>query len=409
MNVVIFEDTKYNSLYPLNVLRNSMDIKAGIFSLKERIINYLPLDSKITLLVREDMHDMTKSFNTYPVNVIPEGESIFLNGRAVFSQRFIKWIMSEMPVNAKVEHDGTVVAARLSADEMGGLSTNVKYPLDNSVFGGLRNINNLNFNFENIFDIINYPWDVIRLFDFNLAFDLSYLLEKAKGHEKNTEVSQENENNYVSPTAKVFPGVVFDTGSGEIYVDDHASIEPLSYIKGPVYIGKNVLVKSGSRIYGPCSIGWGSKVSGEISGSLFHSCVNKQHDGFIGNTYACPFVNFGADTVTSNLKNNYSKVRVNIKGESVNTGMQFLGSLVGDHSKFGINTMLNTGTVCGVFANVAGGGFPDKNIESFSWNILGGSPVKYKFNEAVETARIVMKRRGIDMKEEYISLLKKIY
>ncbi len=409
MHYIIFEDTKHGNLYPLNVLRNSMDIKAGIFSIKERIMNYLPLDSVVTFLVREEMHDMTKALNPNPVNVIPEGDSVFLNGRTVFSHRFIKWITEDMSPDTKVERDGTVVAAKLSSGTAGNILKDVKYPVDNAVFADLRNINNLNFNFENIFDIINYPWDIIRLFDFNLAYDLSYLLDKAKGFEKNPDVSQDNENNYVSPTAKVYPGVIFDTGSGEIYIDDNAVVEPLSYIKGPVYIGKHALVKSGSRIYGPCSIGWGSKVSGEISGSLFHSCVNKQHDGFIGNTYACPFVNFGADTVTSNLKNNYSKVRMSFMGESVNTGMQFLGSLIGDHSKFGINTMLNTGTVCGVFANVAGGGFPDKNIGSFSWNILGSQPVKYKFNEAVETARIVMKRRGIEMKEEYISLLKKIY
>lgn len=409
MDFIIFEDTRFENLHPLNVLRNSMDLKAGIFSLKDRIINYLPLGSAVNLFVRNEMYELTKAFNKCSVNEIPVSDTVFLNGRTVFSQRFINWIVSDLPADSKVEYDGTVVAAKISAGEIKKRSESISFPVNNIFFEGLRNINNLNFNFENIFDIINYPWDIIRLFDFNLAFDLSYLLEKARGAEKNPEVSQENENNFVSPSAKVYPGVILDTGSGEIYIDDNAVVEPLSYIKGPAYIGKNALVKSGSRIYGPCSIGWGSKVSGEISGSLFHSCVNKQHDGFIGNTYACPFVNFGADTVTSNLKNNYSKVRVNHKGESVNTGMQFLGSLVGDHSKFGINTMLNTGTICGVFANVAGGGFPEKNIESFSWNILGSEPVKYKFNEAVETARIVMKRRGIEMREEYISLLKKIY
>jgi UDP-N-acetylglucosamine diphosphorylase / glucose-1-phosphate thymidylyltransferase / UDP-N-acetylgalactosamine diphosphorylase / glucosamine-1-phosphate N-acetyltransferase / galactosamine-1-phosphate N-acetyltransferase len=409
MNYIIFEDNKFENLYPLNVLRNSMDIKAGVFSLKERIVNYLPLDSNYGLIVREDLCGLTKSFNKCDVNIVPETETVFFNGRAVFSQRFVKWIVNDMPSDSMVQLEGTVIAAKISTQEIIKRKSNITFPVENKFFDGLKDINNLNFNFENIFDLINYSWDVIRLFDFNLAFDLSYLLEKVKGLEKNPEVAQENENNYVSPSAKVFPGVILDTGSGEIYIDDNAVIEPLSYIKGPVYIGKNTLVKSGSRVYGPCSIGWGSKVSGEISGSLFHSCVNKQHDGFIGNTYACPFVNFGADTVTSNLKNNYSKVRVTLNNTAFNTGMQFLGSIVGDHSKFGINTMLNTGTICGVFANIAGGGFPAKNIDSFSWNILGQEISKYKFNEAVETARIVMKRRGIEMKEEYISLLKKIY
>jgi UDP-N-acetylglucosamine diphosphorylase/glucosamine-1-phosphate N-acetyltransferase len=281
--------------------------------------------------------------------------------------------------------------------------------MEKSFFEGLKNINNSNYPFESIFEIINYPWDIIKSLDINLGLDLSFLLESVKGQARNEEVSQENENNYVSPSAKVYPGVILDTVGGEIFIDDNAVIEPLVYIKGPVYVGRNALVKAGSRLYGPCSIGHSSKVSGEISGSVFHSSVNKQHDGFIGNTYACPFVNFGADTVTSNLKNNYSKVKVVSDGKSFNTGLQFLGSIVGDHSKFGINTMLNTGTICGIFSNVAGGGFPEKTIDSFEWNILGKEKTKYRLEEALETGKIVMNRRGFDMTEEYKELVRFIY
>jgi UDP-N-acetylglucosamine diphosphorylase/glucosamine-1-phosphate N-acetyltransferase len=281
--------------------------------------------------------------------------------------------------------------------------------MEKSFFEGLKNINNSNYPFESIFEIINYPWDIIKSLDINLGLDLSFLLESVKGHARNEEVAQENENNYVSPSAKVYPGVILDTVGGEIFIDDNAVIEPLVYIKGPVYVGRNALVKAGSRLYGPCSIGHSSKVSGEISGSVFHSSVNKQHDGFIGNTYACPFVNFGADTVTSNLKNNYSKVKVVSDGKSFNTGLQFLGSIVGDHSKFGINTMLNTGTICGIFSNVAGGGFPEKTIDSFEWNILGKEKTKYRLEEALETGKIVMNRRGFDMTEEYKELVRFIY
>jgi UDP-N-acetylglucosamine diphosphorylase / glucose-1-phosphate thymidylyltransferase / UDP-N-acetylgalactosamine diphosphorylase / glucosamine-1-phosphate N-acetyltransferase / galactosamine-1-phosphate N-acetyltransferase len=120
-------------------------------------------------------------------------------------------------------------------------------------------------------------------------------------------------------------------------------------------------------------------------------------------------VNFGADTVTSNLKNNYSKIRVNFGEGQVNTEMQFLGSIVGDHTKFGINTMLNTGTITGIFANVAGGGFPDKQINSFSWYILGSAPVRYKLEEALSTAKIVFARRHIEMSNEYESLVREVY
>jgi UDP-N-acetylglucosamine diphosphorylase / glucose-1-phosphate thymidylyltransferase / UDP-N-acetylgalactosamine diphosphorylase / glucosamine-1-phosphate N-acetyltransferase / galactosamine-1-phosphate N-acetyltransferase len=409
MKYVIFEDNKYPNLYPINLLRASFDIKAGVFSMKERIERYLPVGESVTLFVRDELAKITRSNNNNPVNQIPDEDAIFLNGRVVYSQRFLSWIINDMSMNSVLFSDDNVIAAKISADEINKRRENLKYCMDKQFFEGLKNINNTNYNFENIYELIRYPWDIIKSLDINLGFDLSFLIESVKGQARNEEVSQENENNYVSPTAKVYPGVILDTVGGEIFIDENAVVEPLVYIKGPVYIGRNALVKSGSRLYGPCSIGHSCKVSGEISGSVFHSCVNKQHDGFIGNTYACPFVNFGADTVTSNLKNNYSKVRVVLEGKSFDTGLQFLGSLIGDHTKFGINTMLNTGTICGVFSNVAGGGFPDKSISSFEWNISGKEKTLYRLDEALETAKAVMKRRGFEIKEEYKDLVKFIY
>ncbi|MBK6879158.1 MAG: hypothetical protein IPG99_22690 [Ignavibacteria bacterium] len=153
---------------------------------------------------------------------------------------------------------------------------------------------------------------------------------------------------------------------------------------------KNSLIKSGAKIYGPCVIGEGSKVAGEIAESIFHSFVNKQHDGFVGHSYICPFVNLGADTVTSDLKNNYSNIRQKFRGGDIDTGMRFLGSILGDHTKTSINTMLNTGTIAGIFANIFGGGFPSKNVRSFSWNEAGKTSEKYDFMKAIETAKIVM-------------------
>ena len=409
MKFVIFEDNKYYKLYPLNLLRASFDLKAGVFSMKERIERYLPVGESVTLFVRDEIANLARKNNKNPINQIPDDDTIFLNGRIVFSQRLLNWLTKDMSMNSVLQFDDTVVAAKLSVVEINKRRENLRYCMEISFFDGLKNINHSNYPFESIFEIINYPWDIIKSLDINLGLDLSFLLESVKGQARNEEVSQENENNYVSPSAKVYPGVILDTVGGEIFIDDNAVIEPLVYIKGPVYVGRNALIKAGSRLYGPCSIGHSSKVSGEISGSVFHSSVNKQHDGFIGNTYACPFVNFGADTVTSNLKNNYSKVKVIYDGKSFNTGLQFLGSIVGDHSKFGINTMLNTGTICGIFSNVAGGGFPEKTIDSFEWNILGKEKTRYRLEEALETGKIVMNRRGFDMTEEYIELVKFLY
>lgn len=409
MKYVIFEDSQFENLYPLNMLRASFDIKAGVFSMKERIERYLPVGSSVTLFVRDELSELTKVNNQNPINEMPDEDTIYLNGRVVFSQKILDWITKSMSDNSVINYEDTIVAAKISKEEVNSRKDKLSFCMTNDYFEGLKPINNTNYQFQNIFEIINHPWDIIKSLDVNIGFDLSFLLDSVKGQEKNAEVSKDNDNNYVSPSAKVYPGVILDTVSGEIFIDDNAVVEPLTYLKGPLYIGRNALVKSGSRIYGPCSIGHSSKVSGEISNSVFHSSVNKQHDGFIGHTYACPFVNFGADTVTSNLKNNYSKIRVNQFGNSISTGMQFLGTIAGDHSKFGINTMLNTGTICGIYSNVAGGGFPDKLIGSFEWNILGKGKEKYDFEKAIETGKLVMKRRGFEMTESYIKLVRAIY
>jgi UDP-N-acetylglucosamine diphosphorylase/glucosamine-1-phosphate N-acetyltransferase len=150
------------------------------------------------------------------------------------------------------------------------------------------------------------------------------------------------------------------------------------------------------------------KVGGEVEGSIFQGYSNKQHDGFLGHSYICEWVNLGADTNNSDLKNNYGNVKVYVDGKIVDTGHQFVGLFMGDHSKAGINTMFNTGTVVGVSSNVFGAGFPPKFIPSFSW---GGADkmIEYDIEKAVETAKAVMKRRDIKMTKEYETLLRKIF
>lgn len=207
------------------------------------------------------------------------------------------------------------------------------------------------------------------------------------------------------------PYTVFDASDGKIFINDEVLIEPFTYIKGPVYIGKKSIIKAGTKLYGPVSIGYNSRIAGEVSGTIFHSFVNKQHDGFIGNSYISEFVNLGADTVTSNLKNNYSLIKTRFNKNSIQhqTGLTFLGSIIGDHTKTGINTMLNTGSIIGIFALIAGGGFPDKFIDSFTWYIQGKQPSRYKIDEALQTAKIVMERRQVDLIQSYEKLIRNVY
>ena len=168
-------------------------------------------------------------------------------------------------------------------------------------------------------------------------------------------------------------------------------------LRGPLFIGDNAVIKMGAKIYGGTTIGPYCKAGGEISNSVMMGYSNKGHDGFLGNSVLGFWCNLGADTNTSNLKNNYDEVRLwdYARERFVHTGLQFCGLMMGDHSKCAINTMFNTGTVVGVSANVFGAGFPKNFIPSFSWG-GAGSMTTYSLNKAVETAKRAMQRRGIE-------------
>lgn len=416
MKFLIFEDNFSGELAPLSLLRPVYDIVTGVFTNRERLEQLIPSKYKLSLHCRNLLYPLVSIENrTGKVNRLEKDDYIFINGSVIYEDGFISWVMKKMKMNSVFSDEGKVIAAKISGNKLTFLRRKIEnVNIDNRLCAGdfdyLELLENKEITKKYSVLYINYPWDIIRYFDKVLENDLSSRGISKRKVNQHTKVASVNLKGIkISKIANLYPKVVLDAGAGTIFIDDGATIEPFSYIKGPVYIGKNVIIKSGARIYGPCSLGAGSKAAGEISGSIFHSNVNKQHDGFIGNSYACPFVNFGADTVTSNLKNNYSKIRVKHGGTQINTGMQFLGTIAGDHSKFGINTMLNTGTIVGIFANIAGGGFPDKQVDSFSWSILGSQPVRYKLEEALATAKTVFMRRHIDMKKEYEELVREIY
>jgi UDP-N-acetylglucosamine diphosphorylase/glucosamine-1-phosphate N-acetyltransferase len=202
---------------------------------------------------------------------------------------------------------------------------------------------------------------------------------------------------------------VLNTNSGPIYIGAHAEVMEGSLIRGPFALGEHGGVKMGAKIYGATSIGPHCKVGGEISNSIFIGYSNKGHDGFLGNSLIGEWCNLGADTNSSNLKNNYGKVKVySYETEAMEqTDVQFLGLIMGDHSKCGINTMFNTATVVGVSANVFGADFPAKYIPSFAWGSYLDS--RFELDKAFETAEAMMGRRGLELTKEDKLILRHIF
>jgi UDP-N-acetylglucosamine diphosphorylase/glucosamine-1-phosphate N-acetyltransferase len=216
------------------------------------------------------------------------------------------------------------------------------------------------------------------------------------------------ENIHVAAGAKIKPGVVLDAEDGPIFIDEGATIMANASLQGPLYVGRNSTIKMGAKIYEGTSIGPVCKVGGEVEESIFHAYSNKQHDGFLGHSYLGEWVNLGADTNNSDLKNNYGTVRVRIDGKTIDSGLLFVGLFMGDHAKSGINTMFNTGTVVGVMSNVFGADYPDKFIPSFTW---GGaaSGETYACDKALEVARRVMARRNRELTKAQESVLRHVF
>ncbi len=258
---------------------------------------------------------------------------------------------------------------------------------------------------------IEYPWDIFSKNGTALEADFK-LLTQGRDSARIPESSRlvgPPERLFIEEGAKVECAVV-NTSGGPVYIGRDAEVMEGSLIRGPFALCEGSILKMGARLYGPTTIGPLSKVGGEVNNSIILGCSNKAHEGFLGNSVIGEWCNIGADSNNSNLKNNYSEVRLwNYNEEKFHSsGLIFCGLIMGDHSKCGINTMFNTGTVVGVNANIFGSGFPRNFIPSFSWGGAHGFST-YKLEKALEVAREVMKRRNIQLDRQEIEILTEVF
>ena len=258
---------------------------------------------------------------------------------------------------------------------------------------------------------LSFPWDIFQLNEKAIELDFKLLTNGRKSEEiSNTNIVLGNkENIFIEKGAKVEASILNSNG-GYIYLAKNSEIMEGSVVRGSFALCENATLKLSTKIYGATTVGPHSKVGGEVNNSVIHGFSNKGHDGFLGNSVIGEWCNLGADTNNSNLKNNYGEVKSwnYQKQEFIKTGLQFLGLIMGDHSKCGINTMFNTGTVVGVFANIYGGDFPPKFIKSFSWGGANGFE-KYKIDKALEVAKAVMNRRKVQLSDKEIEVLKYLH
>jgi UDP-N-acetylglucosamine diphosphorylase/glucosamine-1-phosphate N-acetyltransferase len=258
---------------------------------------------------------------------------------------------------------------------------------------------------------IQYPWDIFTKNDIVLRSDFKNITAgRISQKVSDTNLILGDEKLIFLEEGAVVEGAILNTQTGPIYLGKNAEIMEGSAVRGPLALCESASLKLSTKIYGATTIGPHSKVGGEVNNCVIQGFSNKGHDGFLGNSVIGEWCNIGADTNNSNLKNNYGMVSVynyNVK-DYMESNLQFLGLIMGDHSKCSINTMFNTGTVVGVFANIFGGDFPPKYIPSFSW---GGSDgfTSYKIEKAIEVAEKVMERRSLNLTAEDKKILSHLY
>lgn len=396
--ICLFEDSHYARLFPLTLTRPVFDLRCGMLSLKEKIEHHVP-GRPVHLLCRDHLAEVVlESYPDARINDLDAEACLFVNGRVLADEALMRRLQGR---EDRLFYLGDeLVAARLSGTAAQKMRAVVQGPVD---FGGI--------DAESVeARLMRYPWDLIHENPEELVADFARrgIEGRVEGEVSPHAVLLNPQQVYVAPEARVAAGAVLDAESGPIYVDRGAKIMANAVVEGPAFIGERSQIKIGAKIYEGTSIGEVCKIGGEVEESIVHGFSNKQHDGFLGHAYIGSWVNVGADTNNSDLKNNYGSVKVYINGAVVDSGSQFVGLFMGDHSKSGINTMFNTGTVVGAMCNVFGGGFPPKAIPSFSWGGADGF-VAHDLEKALETARRVMARRDVAMTPAYEALMRFIH
>ncbi len=382
MNYILFDGPSRNQLLPFTYTRPVADIRVGILTIREKWEKHL---GSTTTTITEDYLS-----EKYPM--VEMEENVMINASYLPDYELVEMIKA-LEENQAIFNDEEVIAF---------FTKEAQEDIDLDTYEAIE-YNQEILKIENTWDIFSKNGEAIHE-------DFEFL---TKGR-KSQPISGSNniigaENIFIEEGAKL-EFATLNASAGPIYIGEDAEVMEGSIIRGPFALCEHATVKMGAKIYGPTTVGPHSKVGGEVSNSVLFGYSNKGHDGFLGNSVLGEWCNLGADTNNSNLKNNYAEVRLwSYETEGfARTGLQFCGLMMGDHSKCGINTMFNTGTVVGVCANIFGSGFPRNFVPSFSW---GGSSgfTTYLTKKAFEVASVVMSRRDIDFTEEDKAILEHVF
>lgn len=396
MNFILYDGIEWKNLFPLTFTRPVSEIRLGLFTIKERWEKYI--GKKIDNVITQPF--LSKKYSFYQKKTFKN--VLFINSSYLPNEEFLNLIFS-LEKNESIFFNGKVIAFRK------GYFFFPSFPYEKIIYN--------NIEFKKIYEIkkiihIENTWDIFIYNKTVLENDFLFYTKNRKSY------PLLGRNNIQLYKEKIFleekleaHNVVLNARYGPIYIDRGVTLMEGAIIRGPACIGKRSTLYIGCKIYGGTTIGPFCKINGEIVNTVIFSYSNKSHDGFLGNSVLGEWCNLGAGTNVSNLRNDYSKVKVwnyEIK-DFVSTNIQFFGMIMGDHSKSAINTQFNTATIVGVGASIFGFGFPPRHIPSFSLGGIQNNDKKIPFHRICETAHIVMNRRDVHFSVLEKDILKYLY
>ena len=393
MKIILVDPVSSITLWPLSQTRPVADIRVGILTIAEKW-------EKITGLTVSHLCPSVLA-SSYPIDL--STENLFIHGSVLPDERFFKTVLDLKNGQAIKNQNGIWLAAKM--DESQSLDWVERYLLGKDFPSHLAFVPP----YEVELNILAFPWQIFQLNGVEHEKDYNLITHGRDSQSLHASNQVFGDRIFLEEGAIVHCSILNST-TGSIYIGKNAEIMEGCTVRGSLALCEGSVLKMGTKIYGPTTLGPGSKVGGEIQNSVLQANSNKAHDGYLGNSVIGEWCNLGADTNISNLKNTYQEVKLwNYSKESfVKTNSIFCGMIMGDHAKCGINTMFNTGTVVGVGANVFGAGYPRQFIPDFAWGGATGFST-FGMDKFLETAKAVMLRRNQTLDENYQLLLEQIF
>ena len=382
MNYILFDGSVRNSLLPFTFTRPVADIRIGILSIREKWEKYL---GYTTTTITEEYLEVK-----YPM--VELEENVLINASYLPTKSLVEQVRNLSENQAIFK--GEEVIAFFTSDTQEDVDFTLYKQIECS--GDVLQLKN--------------TWDIFSLNDKAIEADFNLITQGRTSAPIPEGVHAINKENIFIEEGATISFSSLNASKGPIYIGKDAEIMEGCLVRGPFAMCEHSVLKMGAKVYGATTLGPFCKVGGEVNNSVLFGFSSKGHEGFLGNSVLGEWCNVGADTNTSNLKNNYAEVKLwNYQVERfTNTSLQFCGLMMGDHSKCGINTMFNTGTVIGVSANIFGSGFPRNFIPSFSWGGAAGFTT-YQLNKVIEVAKVVMKRRELQFSEIDENILQHVF